>query len=300
MKRGEVEKLREQQYREEQEKLERERREKLAKRLGNADGQGAKGGSRTGRVEAEKSSEQVKIDSAEEEKRKEQEIIDSDYNIPNEEVIRRFRNRDEPIRLFAETDNLRIRRLRKLEAMEERTEGQRNDFRAAMQATDKGLALANLVRKVSTGDTGDAMEGEVEDHYGKKKRDRDAEKEVVDTSVISLDLLEKDGEKVRSLIAVYFKRVLREWEKSLNARPDDVKRSIQGKLQSANQAQSSEQLKPFFKQLKRGQIGQDVVARITEICSFMQQREYLQANDAYLRMSIGNAPWPIGVTMVGE
>lgn len=26
---------------------------------------------------------------------------------------------------------------------------------------------------------------------------------------------------------------------------------------------------------------------------------YIQANDAYLQMAIGNAPWPIGVTMVG-
>lgn len=26
---------------------------------------------------------------------------------------------------------------------------------------------------------------------------------------------------------------------------------------------------------------------------------FLQANDAYLQMAIGNAPWPIGVTMVG-
>lgn len=25
----------------------------------------------------------------------------------------------------------------------------------------------------------------------------------------------------------------------------------------------------------------------------------VQANDAYLQMAIGNAPWPIGVTMVG-
>lgn len=31
----------------------------------------------------------------------------------------------------------------------------------------------------------------------------------------------------------------------------------------------------------------------------MQIREYLKANDAYLKLSIGNAPWPIGVTMVG-
>lgn len=26
---------------------------------------------------------------------------------------------------------------------------------------------------------------------------------------------------------------------------------------------------------------------------------FIQANDAYLQMAIGNAPWPIGVTMVG-
>ena len=43
----------------------------------------------------------------------------------------------------------------------------------------------------------------------------------------------------------------------------------------------------------------DVLARITEIIENLQQREYVKANDAYLRLSIGNAPWPIGVTMVG-
>jgi pre-mRNA-splicing factor 18 len=41
------------------------------------------------------------------------------------------------------------------------------------------------------------------------------------------------------------------------------------------------------------------MARVTEICMYMQEREYLKANDSYLRLSIGNAPWPIGVTMVG-
>ncbi|RUS12794.1 LOW QUALITY PROTEIN: Prp18 domain-containing protein, partial [Endogone sp. FLAS-F59071] len=43
----------------------------------------------------------------------------------------------------------------------------------------------------------------------------------------------------------------------------------------------------------------DILARITEITHNMQQRLYLKAQDAYLRLSIGNSPWPIGVTMVG-
>jgi len=29
----------------------------------------------------------------------------------------------------------------------------------------------------------------------------------------------------------------------------------------------------------------------------MQKREYMNANDAYLRLSIGNAPWPIGMPL---
>jgi len=31
----------------------------------------------------------------------------------------------------------------------------------------------------------------------------------------------------------------------------------------------------------------------------MQNRNYMYANDIYLRLAIGNAPWPIGVTSVG-
>lgn len=43
----------------------------------------------------------------------------------------------------------------------------------------------------------------------------------------------------------------------------------------------------------------DVLLRMSEIVHYMQKRQYQRANDSYLRLSIGNAPWPIGVTMVG-
>ena len=42
-----------------------------------------------------------------------------------------------------------------------------------------------------------------------------------------------------------------------------------------------------------------LLMRITEIAELMIKREHMSANDAYLKLSIGNAPWPIGVTMVG-
>lgn len=47
------------------------------------------------------------------------------------------------------------------------------------------------------------------------------------------------------------------------------------------------------------QLASDLLNPIYEICRFTEQREYVKAHDAYLRMAIGNAPWPMGVTMVG-
>lgn len=38
---------------------------------------------------------------------------------------------------------------------------------------------------------------------------------------------------------------------------------------------------------------------MTQITFHCLNGDYVKANDAYLQMAIGNAPWPIGVTMVG-
>lgn len=70
-------------------------------------------------------------------------------------------------------------------------------------------------------------------------------------------------------------------------------------MASATQQQSQDYLKPFFQKLKSQTLPADVLEHIVQISNYMQMREYVKANDVYLRLSIGNAPWPIGVTMVG-
>ena len=78
-----------------------------------------------------------------------------------------------------------------------------------------------------------------------------------------------------------------------------MQRSAQGKNAMATMKQSVEYLKPLFKSLRQRDLPPGVLPILSEIVHHMQQRSYVQANDAYLRLSIGNAPWPIGVTMVG-
>jgi len=92
------------------------------------------------------------------------------------------------------------------------------------------------------------------------------------------------------------KRTLKEWGEAMDERPEHVKRSTQGKLAAATQVQSAEYLKPLFKTLRSRTLPSDVLLRMSEIVHYMQKRQYQRANDSYLRLSIGNAPWPIGVT----
>ena len=46
-------------------------------------------------------------------------------------------------------------------------------------------------------------------------------------------------------------------------------------------------------------IAADILTFLSDMCGNLLEREYVKANDIYLQMAIGNAPWPIGVMMVG-
>jgi len=73
------------------------------------------------------------------------------FNVSNDECVRRLRRIGQPIRLFAESDKDRRLRLRALELIEERTEGQRNDFMRAMEGQEIGLELAEVARRSNAG-----------------------------------------------------------------------------------------------------------------------------------------------------
>ncbi|GAA5941214.1 mRNA splicing protein PRP18 [Sporobolomyces koalae] len=228
------------------------------------------------------------------------------FNVSNDEAIRRLRKIGQPIRLFAETDKERRLRLRALELIEERSEGQRNDFARAMEGQELGIEREKEKKKAA--DTQPAKD--------KAKLDATAKSEAQSRSVeadgkpkvpnpkdeevlVDLDLVKSNPHKVYPQIYHALKRVLKEWEQSLADRPESVKLSTQGKVAAATQSTSAEYLKPLFKQLRKRDLADDVLLAVAEITFYMQTREYLRANDAYLRLSIGNAPWPIGVTMVG-
>ncbi|XP_074124684.1 pre-mRNA-splicing factor 18 isoform X2 [Sminthopsis crassicaudata] len=209
--------------------------------------------------------------------------------LSRQEVIRRLRERGEPVRLFGETDYDAFQRLRKIEILTpEVNKGLRNDLKAALDKIDQQY-LNEIV--------GGQEPGEEDTQNDLKVHEENTT--IEELEALGESLGKGDDHKDMDIITKFLKFLLGVWAKELNAREDYVKRSVQGKLNSATQKQTESYLRPLFRKLRKRTLPADIKESITDIIKFMLQREYVKANDAYLQMAIGNAPWPIGVTMVG-
>ncbi|WVQ63824.1 uncharacterized protein L199_001979 [Kwoniella botswanensis] len=240
------------------------------------------------------------------------------FNISPEECIRRLRSKGQPIRLFGESDKERRLRLRALELLEEKSGsggGQhgRNDFMKALEEMESGLDKKEIERKARelhkqseekskiTQNENDHTDGNGDkegDGEGEKK-DGTLKKRGQNMGILDLGLIKSDPNKLYPLIYYALKGVVKEWEEYMDMRPEEIKRSTQGRMAAATQVQSAQNLKPLFKSLRSRDLPPDVLRLLAELVHHMQSRQYLKANDAYLRLSIGNAAWPIGVTSVG-
>ncbi|KAJ1884122.1 hypothetical protein LPJ66_010762, partial [Kickxella alabastrina] len=117
-----------------------------------------------------------------------------------EEVIKRLRARNEPILLFGESDGARRRRLRQLELSEEKSDGQRNEFRRVLAQVEAGAMLDDLRAHTK-------MHPEPSDKQLKYEQLM-----LHDVSDISPELLRSDADRLHSLLYMYFKRLVYEWD----------------------------------------------------------------------------------------
>jgi pre-mRNA-splicing factor 18 len=197
----------------------------------------------------------------------------------NREVERQLKQRGQPIRLFGETDRQRMARLKLLELREEELSGgQRNDFNELLEQENEGSVSKRV----------------------KQSDDMAAFASIKDIPIrIDRVLLLKDRELAIKTVLLFLRILLKEWQCDLDGRPDETKKSTAGRMVSATFQQTKDYLVPFFKMLQSDDLPADILAHLVDIIGFLQQSEYVRANDTYLRLSIGNAPWPIGVTMVG-
>jgi len=123
--------------------------------------------------------------------------------------------------------------------------------------------------------------------------------ELVAEKDMKVDKMPKDAEGRKYLfrqLASYFTMVLTEWEAALEKEKRDT---FASKAAYNAMVQSKENMTPLFRKFETGDIDDGILEPIVELVKAAQERRYVDANDGYLRLSIGKAAWPIGVTMVG-
>lgn len=172
-------------------------------------------------------------------------------DIPDEELAQKFRELEEPVCLFGESHNSRLRRYRRL---------------VQRALTPKP--------KLSNGPIPTTLEPVPE----------------VEMKISQTIPKENEGRKfLFRQLASYFNMVLSEWEIALAKRDLTVRQSLQGRQAYNAMAQSRDNLKPLFKKLEKFDVDDKMLEPILEIVHKAQQRRYVDANDAYLRLSIGKA-----------
>ena len=215
--------------------------------------------------------------------------IESDKKLSHDEVVRRLREKGEPVRLFGETNDETAQRLRYVEMMAKDDEkGLRNDFKAAMDKIDQDY-LDELVNKQGISNSKEASDVKVKGDFVELEK------------ILSMaeDLGKGNTDKDSEVIVDYLRHLQHLWARDLNIREHNLKVSLQGKLETARFHQTVEYVKPLFRSLRNKKIDEEILDCLNEIIAAMLEKDYVKANDHYLQMAIGNAPWPIGVTMVG-
>ncbi|XXG96460.1 hypothetical protein Hte_002743 [Hypoxylon texense] len=188
----------------------------------------------------------------------------SEDDIPEEQLVARLRELGHPATLFGETHRAKLRRYRRLTTVV--TSG----------------PIPTTLRLVDEKDM------------------------KVDAGAIPQD---KAGRQyLFRQLASYFTMVLREWEAAL-AREERSRgggdtgaasgATFASKAAVSAMVSSRDNMVPLFRKFEKGELDDDILKPVVEIVQAAQERRYVDANDGYLRLSIGKAAWPIGVTMVG-
>ncbi|KAH0653507.1 hypothetical protein KY290_031788 [Solanum tuberosum] len=190
-----------------------------------------------------------------------------------QEVVRRLRVLKHPVTLFGEDEEARFARLNLVlkaglfEVDEsDMTEGQTNDFLRDMLELKKSRILK------------------------RKATDQDKDEDLKRMKTNFEDLCDEDK------ILVFYKKLLNEWNQEL----DDMSSEAKKQTVVATFMQCARDLNPLFDLCRKRLLNHDIRKALVVMVECCMNREYSAAMDQYLnKIAIGNAPWPIGVTMVG-
>lgn len=123
-------------------------------------------------------------------------------------------------------------------------------------------------------------------------KEEDEKELAVDMEIQKSDI-KTDSNKVYMQMRATVRTILSEWDQVL----EDNTATTEEALEVFNQTQAYCQ--PLLLSLRKKSLPDQLYPKLAELLMHLQQHRYREANDIYIKISIGNATWPIGVTAVG-
>ena len=241
------------------------------------------------------------------------------------ETIRRLRLLGEPATLFAEDDKARRARLRVAQASfaieDEHAGGQQaNERREVLEALAREERARREKEAARLGDVSVSARGanaasddvpgagvgpgSVEISETKTENANGSELADAFEDAARRVAAARDAETSHPAdqIVRFLKSLLEEWQREVDAnvaRDEHWGRTESGRQSAANVRLCAQHLKPLFRKCAKRRLPEDLERALFLVVKRMRARDYRAAADAYVGVAIGNAAWPIGVTMVG-
>jgi pre-mRNA-splicing factor 18 len=195
-----------------------------------------------------------------------------------EDVQQKLQELQQPATVFGESQQERVTRL--------------------VKAISAANELADLQESGGADDDQDDGKGndkEDEDEDGEDDR-RGRREEPAFGSIIYSAQTNLSKEKA---VYKYFRSLLRQWESDLGTREEREKMSAKGKADFKTHRQCKDHIRPLFKMCKKKTVPPDILEKLFYMVKFCEEGNFRVAHDHYYVAAIGNAAWPIGLTMVG-
>lgn len=101
------------------------------------------------------------------------------------------------------------------------------------------------------------------------------------------------------LVFQFYKRLLKEWELQLAGRTRAEASSADGQATTRLFEQTAGFMKPLLDKCKYNVLDETILGHVLQMVLLQLERRYRDAGSHYMSLSIGHAPWPVGVGSFG-
>eukprot|EP00371_Babesia_bovis_P002399 XP_001611046.1 pre-mRNA splicing factor 18 [Babesia bovis T2Bo] len=109
-------------------------------------------------------------------------------------------------------------------------------------------------------------------------------------------------EAIIGRIASWVSTTLNKWEQHILSQREEFLQEgnvAEARRRDAMLAQTKKDLQPLINMLKSQTLEEEILEKMYNVVICCEKKDYQAAHEAYMLLAIGNAAWPMGVTMVG-